>query len=322
MCKKMIYPIIFIAVVLGLSTVRAQDIQWDRALYWDDDYPSAWAGGATTIRDALEAEGYTVLDAVQLKSWMDGHINDRALSVVVICKDSVPDTVAEAMNADCTIRKYLDAGGKVVWYSDIPFYYQGHADGSNTTWGDAGGPAVLGFNAASAGRDTYDEVVITEAGITWGLTQTWQSQRPTSSTVDDNFTVLAIDNGGNAAAWAKHYLPGDKFRGFVRLYDTTGVPPSVDDVMRLAEYVATKAAGPSPADGVIVRNTWTSLSWSAGAYATSHDVYLGENYDDVAAGTGDTFYGNQTNPDLVIGFAGNPYPDGLVPGTTYYWRID
>jgi hypothetical protein len=92
--------------------------------------------------------------------------------------------------------------------------------------------------------------------------------------------------------------------------------------MRVAEYIATKAAGPSPADGAVIRETWTNLIWAPGALATSHDVYLGENYDDVAEGTGDTFLGNQTSTDLTIGFAGFPYPDGLVSGTTYYWRID
>jgi hypothetical protein len=322
MCKKMIYPVFVIALVLGLSTVRAQDIQWDRALYWDDDYPSAWAGGDTSIRDALEAAGYTVLDAAELKTWMDGHIADKALSVVVFCRDVVPDTVAESMNDSCTIRKYLDAGGKVVWYSDWPFYYQGSSDGSMVTWSAAGATSVLGFNASSGPNDTQDEVVFTEAGIAWGLTTTWQSQRPTSVTITDNLTPLATISSGSAAAWAKHYVPGDIYRGFVRLYDTGGVPPSVEDVMRLAEYVATKAAGPSPADGSIVRDTWASISWSAGAYATSHDVYFGENYDDVAAGTGDTFIGNQADAYLVVGFPGNPYPDGLVPGVTYYWRID
>ncbi len=40
------------------------------------------------------------------------------------------------------------------------------------------------------------------------------------------------------------------------------------------------------------------------------------------AGTPDTFRGNQGAVSLLVGFVGNPYPDGLVPGTTYYWRID
>jgi len=322
MRKRMIYTIFTLALFLGSTTLQAQDIQWDRALYWDDDYPSAWAGADTSIRDALEAAGYTVLDAAQLKTWMDGHIADRALSVVVFCRDVVPDTVAESMNDSCTIRKYLDAGGKVVWYSDWPFYYQGSAGGTTVTWDSAGASSVLGFNASSGPNDSMDEVVFTEAGIEWGLTTTWESQRPTAVTATENLTPLATISSGSAAAWAKHYLPGDTYRGFVRLYDTGGVPPSVEDVMRVAEYIATKAANPSPADGAVLRDTWTNLIWAPGALATSHDVYFGENFADVEAGTGDTFLGNQTLTDLTIGFIGFPYPEGLVPGTTYYWRID
>jgi hypothetical protein len=318
----MFYPTLFVALLFGWSTVQAQALQWDRAAYWDDDYASAWAGGDASIRDALEAAGYTVLDAAQLKTWMDGHIKDKALSVVVFCRDVVPDTVAETMDATCTIRRYLDAGGKVVWYSDWPFYYQGHSDGTNVTWGSAGATSILGFNASSGPNDTMDEVVFTAAGIEWGLTTTWQSQRPTSVTATPNLTPLATISSGSAAAWAKHFVPGDKYRGFVRLYDTTGVPPNVEDIMRVAEYVATKAASPSPADGGVVRATWTSLIWSPGAYAESHDLYLGESLAEVEAGTPETFRGNLTSTDLSIGYTGFPYPDGLVPGTTYYWRID
>jgi hypothetical protein len=82
------------------------------------------------------------------------------------------------------------------------------------------------------------------------------------------------------------------------------------------------AYGPYPADGVIYPDTWVSLSWNAGHTAVSHDIYLGENAADVEAGTGDTFRGNQADAFYVVGFPGYPYPDGLVNGTTYYWRID
>ncbi|KPK37788.1 MAG: hypothetical protein AMJ65_13800 [Phycisphaerae bacterium SG8_4] len=49
---------------------------------------------------------------------------------------------------------------------------------------------------------------------------------------------------------------------------------------------------------------------------------MGDNFEDVDAGAESTFVGNQTGTFLVVGFPGFPYPDGLVPGTTYYWRID
>jgi hypothetical protein len=51
-------------------------------------------------------------------------------------------------------------------------------------------------------------------------------------------------------------------------------------------------------------------------------VYIGDNFDDVNNGAESTFQGNQAGTFIVAGFPGFPVPDGLVPGTTYYWRID
>jgi hypothetical protein len=49
---------------------------------------------------------------------------------------------------------------------------------------------------------------------------------------------------------------------------------------------------------------------------------VGDNFDNVNGGVGDSFQGNQAGASIVVGFPGFPFPDGLVPGTTYYWRID
>ena len=89
-----------------------------------------------------------------------------------------------------------------------------------------------------------------------------------------------------------------------------------------AEYPL--ASGPNPADGALYEDTWATLSWRAGDFAVSHDVYFGENFDDVndATDESNTFRGNQATTFYMVGFPGFAYPDGLVPGTTYYWRID
>ncbi|MBN2315812.1 MAG: hypothetical protein JXM79_17920, partial [Sedimentisphaerales bacterium] len=79
---------------------------------------------------------------------------------------------------------------------------------------------------------------------------------------------------------------------------------------------------PTPEDGAVIRSTWVTLTWAPGDFAASHSVYVGDNYDDVEAGTGDTFWGNQTETSYALGFPGFPYPDGLTKGTTYYWRIE
>jgi hypothetical protein len=82
------------------------------------------------------------------------------------------------------------------------------------------------------------------------------------------------------------------------------------------------AYNPNPAEGELYEDIWASLSWSAGATAVSHDVYFSDNFDDVNDGTADAFRGNQPSTIFIVGFPGMPYPDSLVPGTTYYWRVD
>jgi hypothetical protein len=93
-------------------------------------------------------------------------------------------------------------------------------------------------------------------------------------------------------------------------------------VLVMAGQVWSGVSKPDPADGAVHEDTWVTLSWQAGPNAASFDVYLGEDFDSVKDGTAETFRGNQMETYIVAGFPGFPYPDGLVPGTTYYWRVD
>ncbi len=87
-----------------------------------------------------------------------------------------------------------------------------------------------------------------------------------------------------------------------------------------------QATSPSPADGAIYMETWITLGWTPGDTAASHDIYVGESFDDVNTGAAGTFRVNQPASSTMffigLGLPGDPYPAGLVPGTTYYWRID
>jgi hypothetical protein len=90
------------------------------------------------------------------------------------------------------------------------------------------------------------------------------------------------------------------------------------------EDTSALAYNPDPADGAYCTETYATLTWTPDGAAVSQNVYFGDNYDEVANGTGDTFRVNQGR-DInfyIVGFPGYAYPDGLVPGTTYYWRID
>ena len=110
----------------------------------------------------------------------------------------------------------------------------------------------------------------------------------------------------------------------VQMYNVALSPDEIRDAMNGTLLSFPKARNPNPIDGAIHTDTWVNLSWTPGDFAVSHDVYLGENLDDVNEGTrdSDVFRGNQTTNFYVAGFTGFAYPDGLVPETTYYWRID
>ncbi|MCP4257051.1 MAG: LamG domain-containing protein, partial [Planctomycetes bacterium] len=107
----------------------------------------------------------------------------------------------------------------------------------------------------------------------------------------------------------------------VRVYNHTLIEEEILAAMEGGEGYP-YALGPIPKDGALHSDTWASISWRAGDYAVSHDVYIGDNFDDVDNGAESTFQGNQADTFFVAGFPGFPFPDGLVPGTTYYWRID
>jgi len=103
----------------------------------------------------------------------------------------------------------------------------------------------------------------------------------------------------------------------------------ISGVMDNTEMFAVVTAGPEakdpdPANRSVYSDTWGTLYWSPGPHAVSHDVYLAESFDDVNDGTSGTsgFQGNQAFTFFVAGLPGFPYPDGLIPETTYYWRID
>ncbi|MHC4119943.1 MAG: fibronectin type III domain-containing protein [Planctomycetota bacterium] len=82
------------------------------------------------------------------------------------------------------------------------------------------------------------------------------------------------------------------------------------------------ASGPTPPNGALIEATWATMSWRPGDFAVSHDLYIGDNFDDVDNGAEGTLVGNTAEVTQIVGFPGFPIADGLQPGTTYYWRVD
>jgi hypothetical protein len=187
----------------------------------------------------------------------------------------------------------------------------------------AGGSGTLQSNADSVEPGRWTHVAVTYAYDSTGpgtelqiyidgnLDVVGTAGEPS---VPSDTTLLLGHRAG--AAGGEHYggLLDD-----IRIYDHV---LSEAEIKALAVPPRFKARNPSPPDGTLHDDIWVTLSFSPGDFAASHDVYLGDNFDDVNNGTAGTFRGNQTSISVVVGFPGYSYPEGLVSGTTYYWRID
>jgi hypothetical protein len=192
------------------------------------------------------------------------------------------------------------------------------------------GIGAVGYSGATAGFTTqantwYRMVVVVDNGVRHDLyVDGVEIFKGNQQGIDGRFsladTLLLFAAGNNQ--------DGDDAPINVSTVAIWDVPLSSDEILILGYAGQScfgdnpKATGPVPDDGALHDDTWVSMSWRAGDLAASHDVYISDNFDDVSNGAESAFQGNQTDAFIVAGFPGFPFPDGLVPGTTYYWRVD
>ncbi len=196
---------------------------------------------------------------------------------------------------------------------------------------DAGAGLSIGTNGVSvyehgSGYMPATAVYETDLGDDWNhIMIIYDNKQPTiylnGSAVRTGFSSprAIVNSPIQIGGMAYGYFEG--LMDEVRIYNRVLSPAEIG---RLA--ARPKAWSPEPTSGAMYSDTWVSMSWQAGYFAVSHDVYLGDNFDDVNDGTRDSDV-FRDNLDLIApfyfaGFSPYAYPDGLVPGTTYYWRID
>ena len=199
--------------------------------------------------------------------------------------------------------------------------------------------SVFGFVPDGDTDGTYFDIEVDDAGNYIVFVGGWGA---IFMPVDTQWHHFALNYNGEGGSW---FLDGefvdsldgalgtiDQVRIGARLSNSNYFPGLIDDV-RIYNKALTieeikklmagpRAYEPTPADGTLYKDTLVSLGWLPGDTAVSHDVYFSSSFDDVDEGTESTYYGNQSTLYFVAGFPGSPYPDGLVPGTTYYWRVD
>jgi hypothetical protein len=319
MCRKLKYLVSFVLVlgVVLMSPAEADDT--NLVGWWKFDETSrniAYDSSGHDNHGSLRGDPQLVAGKIGGALEFDGSGDyvDCGNNVIFDVTDEV--TVAAWVNIRTVVGDWrtIIAKGDSAWrissYQStrrMHFAFTDEARG----WQAANSDTVLPLNEWHHVCGTYDRQVggrIYIDGVEDGVNS------DTGGITTGPYNVYIGENSQVTNRW------WDGFIDDVRVYNRALTQNEIQVIMQGEEFPY--AFSPTPPDGSVLADTNVTLSWSPGHYAVSHDIYFGENFDDVNDGAEGTFRGNRAETFFIAGFPGFPYPDGLVPGTTYYWRID
>jgi hypothetical protein len=323
MYRKLIYPVSFVLVLSVALASVAKAADPDLVGWWRFD-----EGSGTTAADFSGNGNDGILQGDT--AWVAGHLGKALLFDGVDDYVDVPHSESLMAETEVTVmawihaERHLGPGGElwqgIMAKSNNPRSYSLYTDSSEGLhFSTTSAGAYVG--TVSSGQVPLNEWVHVCAMVIGGEHQYYINGEDAGTS--GSGIVLGAEDTANVVIGRTQEGANRSFLGMIddpRIY-MRGLTQEEVQLAMSGEGVP-QAFSPDPANGALHADTWVTLSWKAGDFAVSHDVYMGENFDDVNNGTGDTFRGNQTDMFYVAGFPGFAYPDGLVNGTTYYWRID
>ncbi|MCP4257059.1 MAG: LamG domain-containing protein, partial [Planctomycetes bacterium] len=317
MCRRLIYPFSF-ALWLGLVLTNAAEAADPSLVLY-----LSFNEGAGTPHDFSVYENEVEL--VNNPIWVDGKYG-KALEFNGSNYVRVPINETLQLRESFTVEywvqredsqpatwNYMVAGGTLMWAVIV------NADQNVYVWSRSGGTWGQRLVTSIPLTTDWTHIALTYdvgSGVELFFNGEKAGEGGTPPIVDE------ID--GSIMVGARN--PGQEFfSGIideVALYNRILTLDEIRADMKAVGEPWPYAIGPTPPDGALHEDTWVNLSWSSGDFAASHDVYIDDNFENVNVGFESTFQGNQTDTFFVVGFPGFAFPDGLVPGTTYFWRID
>ena len=338
-----------ILVVLAFcSTAVASDIsfyvgQWNSDGWYNDSQ-------FDHVETIISETGYLFkniqqFDDYQLEEfgeWIDDNTNDGEMDIIWLngCMPSVlypfPNLQPEGSRAE----KWLNGGNMIINVGDWFAYCSFEGGYRQPDNGSSGAENIL---------DLYSGIILMADNTLVRVTSTGRQYLPSLhdpiityrpivlSAIIYPWEVAAVFAQNSAGLADPVVIHNKETDGYVAFINQASGGPDVwieDRGLTCAEFIENWvcdvigfdanpfARSPNPADSALHAETWITLSWLPGDFAVSHDVYFGENLAYVHDGSHGTFCGNQTSTYFDVGLSGSPYPDGLAPGTTYYWRID
>jgi len=318
MYRELICIISFVAVLgMGLMSV-AEAADPDLVAYWRFDETS----GTTASDSSGNGHDGTIMgDPQWVPGKLGGALEFDGSGDYVDCGSSPDFEIAVNITIACWIK--VDVFDKtwqaIITTSDSSWRVHRSSSSNNIAWGSSGlSPTDLtGTTDVSTGDWFHIAAVYNGAQKLLYINGNLDASSDSTGNITASSVPVYIgeNSGATGRFWAG--LIDD-----VRIYKRALTDTEILGVMSGGGAEYPLASGPTPPDGEYLEATWVTMSWRAGDFAVSHDLYLSDNLDDVSDSTADAFRGNQTDTMYIVGFPGFAYPDGLVPGTTYHWRID
>ncbi|HUR11643.1 MAG TPA: PQQ-binding-like beta-propeller repeat protein [Flavitalea sp.] len=187
------------------------------------------------IRDYLNLHDYKTIDTKQLTGLLEKR-DSATNSVIVFASNFFPGEITQNYH-ESLLRRYLDAGGKVVILGNNPMMYitdpvSNQVTGRNFLLSDSVLNTDYRYADLRAFRG-FQPAFPTEDGRRWGLTKWWVA--PLSLPTGSVDIVLGKDENGLASAWVKKFHPS-KGSGFVQIWiDPDGVE-DLSQIIHVAEY--------------------------------------------------------------------------------------
>jgi len=301
MCKKLIYLVSFV-LVLGLASSASAEL----VAYWslDNDANDAigdlnWTldpNGTSFSTDSIAGTGALRFDGITGEGRQD--------AVGPLIDAFTTKTVVLWFKADSTsgIQALYDEGGST---NGLSIRIN---EGTLQS-------AVRDASAQYTLTTPFDSTDWTKVAVSYdhGLLTLWVDGAEKATVMADFVDQEVSSHSNNATIGATNQDgfgndatdPIDHFAGLmddISLYDHA-----------LPVRIATR---PTLAEGALQSSTPVDLGWTPGVHAASHDLYLGDNLDDVDAGTEGTFLASLGRDAVGVTV------DNLLPETTYYWRVE
>jgi eukaryotic-like serine/threonine-protein kinase len=209
-------------------TIPRLAVFYDSALGRD-----AFAKGGALAFAYFRDLGYQPLGADSLAAFLKARVTDSVPSAVVFATDVLPRSVAGTPSDTTLFRRYLEAGGKVVWIGGPVDVFVHDSTGQLVGYEIKRMADLIGVSVDSLDFNEYTAKP-TVAGRRWGIDRALRGATPMARSAVTE--ALAVDETGMTTAWVRRYRADRPWSGFVQLWGLGASWDRLPLIRAAAEY--------------------------------------------------------------------------------------